>query len=559
MIRTDWAETRKTDSSRSLAARVSVIIPCYNQANYLGEAIRSVLDQAYTNFQIIVVDDGSTDNTSEVVAGYSDVRCIRQANQGLAAARNAGLHGSQGNYVVFLDADDRLLPHALDTGLSCLKANPVSAFVSGHFRFIKDDGTLLREFPQKQIEDDHYLALLQRNYIGMHATVMYRRDVLESVGGFDTSLRACEDYDLYLRIARISLICCHDKTIAEYRIHDANMSRNAALMLKTSMAVLRSQWKYAKADRKYKKACESGMRLFRSDYGEKLFVQIGHMLKSGEVLHAVSGTMKLLRYAPRWLVGRSFKTVRYLAYASMKAVLPVSVRRLLLELGGCSYDPPVGHVHFGDLRRVTPLSRKFGYDRGLPIDRYYIENFLSRFADDIGGRVLEIGDDSYTRRFGGDRVVIRDVFHVQEGNPLATFVGDLTNAPQIPSDIFDCFILTQTLHLIYDVRAALQTIYRILKPGGIVLATFPGISQISGDQWGGQWYWSFTKQSAQKLLGEVFPADHIMVETHGNVLAAGAFLYGLATRELLQEELDYHDPDYEVIIAVRAVKPGGTI
>jgi SAM-dependent methyltransferase len=153
--------------------------------------------------------------------------------------------------------------------------------------------------------------------------------------------------------------------------------------------------------------------------------------------------------------------------------LPAPVRDwVCTKWNGDKFNPPVGCVRFGSLRRVTPISRHFGFDRGLPIDRYYIEKFLVEHSQDIRGRVLEIGDDSYTRRFGGNRVAIRDVLHVEEGNVRATLVGDLTRADHIPSDTFDCFILTQTLHLIYDVRAALQTIYRILKPRGVVLATF---------------------------------------------------------------------------------------
>jgi SAM-dependent methyltransferase len=217
--------------------------------------------------------------------------------------------------------------------------------------------------------------------------------------------------------------------------------------------------------------------------------------------------------------------------------------------------PRVGGVDFGSLRRLTPISRQFGFDRGLPIDRYYIENFLTRYANDIRGRVLEIGDNSYTQRFGGTSVTRSEVLHVEEGNPQATFVGDLTNADHIPSDTFDCFILTQTLHLIYDVQEALRTIHRILKPGGIVLATFPGISQISNDQWADYWYWSFTTLSAQRLFEEFFPKEDVKVEAYGNVLAAIAFLQGIAVEELSRQELDYRDPNYEVLITVRAVKP----
>lgn len=217
--------------------------------------------------------------------------------------------------------------------------------------------------------------------------------------------------------------------------------------------------------------------------------------------------------------------------------------------------PRVGRVRFGSLRRLTPISQVFGFDRGLPIDRHYIERFLSAHASDIRGDVLEIGDDTYTRRFGGERVSKRDVLHISAGNPNATIVGDLSCAEHILSDSFDCVVLTQTLHLIYDVRAALKTLYRILKPGGVLLATFPGISQISNDRWRESWCWAFTHVSARRLFEEMFPAANVRVEVSGNVLAAIAFLHGLAAEELRQDELEYRDSNYEVSIMVRAVKP----
>jgi SAM-dependent methyltransferase len=222
---------------------------------------------------------------------------------------------------------------------------------------------------------------------------------------------------------------------------------------------------------------------------------------------------------------------------------------------GYKYNPPLYRVHFGDLRRLTPISQHFGFDRGLPIDRYYIEKFLSDMSLDIQGHVLEIGDNIYTRQFGNDYVTHSDVLHIVEGNPKATIVGDLTSADHIPSNAFDCVILAQTLHLVYDVRTALKTLYRILKPGGVLLATFPGISQRSNDEWRDYWCWSFTTVSAHKLFGDVFPTANVTNKAYGNVLAATAFLQGLAAEELRQQELDYHDPNYETLIAVRAVKP----
>ena len=216
--------------------------------------------------------------------------------------------------------------------------------------------------------------------------------------------------------------------------------------------------------------------------------------------------------------------------------------------------PPIGGVHFGDLRRLEPISRSFGINRGKPIDRYYIENFLDRWASDIRGHVLEIGNSHYTQRYGGSRVEVSDVLNIAEGKPQTTIVADLTRADHIPSGTFDCIILTQTLHLIYDMRSAVHTLHRVLKPGGVLLATFPGIHQPSCRKFGEQYLWAFNKISARRLFEETFPAASIGVEAHGNVLAAIAQLHGVAVEELRREELDYHDPDYELLTTLRAIK-----
>ena len=242
--------------------------------------------------------------------------------------------------------------------------------------------------------------------------------------------------------------------------------------------------------------------------------------------------------------------------AAMWAILPAALRRWLnLNRQRLRRWPPVGMVEFGSLRRLTPVSQSFGVDRGLCIDRYYIEHFLEQCSGDIKGEVLEVGDDIYTTRFGGEQVTGSDVLHVTEDNAKATIVADLTQADQIPSDVYDCIVLTQTLQFIYDVRKAVQTLYRILKPNGVLLVTCSGINRISRydmDRWGE--YWRLTTLSASRLLEEFFPPSNVTVQGYGNVLAAVAFLHGLAASELRQEELDYCDPDYDILIGVRAVK-----
>jgi hypothetical protein len=207
---------------------------------------------------------------------------------------------------------------------------------------------------------------------------------------------------------------------------------------------------------------------------------------------------------------------------------------------------------------VTPVSRRFGWDRGgLPIDRYYIEQFLVRHRGDLKGRLLEFRDDTYARRFGGDGVTRVDVLHPTAGHPHATIVADLTRTEELPCEAFDCVILTQVLPFIFDVPAAIRGLHRMLRPGGVVLGTMPGISHIiryDMDRWGD--YWRFTSLTARRLFEREFGEGMVEVEAHGNVLAATSFLYGLATSELRPEELDQADRDYEVLITVRAVKAG---
>ena len=218
----------------------------------------------------------------------------------------------------------------------------------------------------------------------------------------------------------------------------------------------------------------------------------------------------------------------------------------------------MGRIEWGGLRRLEPISRRWGADRGQIVDRYYIEKFLLARADDIRGRVLEVGGDVYTRRFGNQRVDQAEVVVAPPGESSATFVADFVDAPELPSDAFDCIICTQTLQFIADPPAAIATLHRILEPGGVLLATVPGISQIDRaeeEKWNE--LWRFTVAGCRWLLERSFSPLGVEVEAHGNVLSAIAFLEGLSADELTPEELDHHDPDYQVLITMRATKEPG--
>jgi SAM-dependent methyltransferase len=237
----------------------------------------------------------------------------------------------------------------------------------------------------------------------------------------------------------------------------------------------------------------------------------------------------------------------------------IAPMRLPRALGRIRPRRPDGALDLGDLRRLTPVSDIYGLDRGNPIDRYYGEDFLDRHEADVRGRVLEVNDDRYTKRYGGERVTKLDIIHPDEGNPDATIVADLASAPQIADDSFDCIICTQTLMYVYDIEGAMRTLHRILAPGGVVLVTVPGVSRITQpeDEIWGDW-WRFTTKSVTRLFEEAFGGPQaVTVATYGNVLTAAAQLYGIAAEELTRQELDHRDPNFEVLLAVRAQKRRG--
>lgn len=202
---------------------------------------------------------------------------------------------------------------------------------------------------------------------------------------------------------------------------------------------------------------------------------------------------------------------------------------------------------------TEPLSHDWGFERGTPIDRYYIERFLDRHRGDVRGRVLEIKDDAYARRYGSG-VERADVLDVDAGNPRATLVADLAAADGLPEDAYDCFVLTQTLQLIYDVAAVARNAHRLLAPGGVLLVTVPAVSRLAGPADSYPDHWRFTGASARRLFEDAFGAGNVEVRTDGNALAGAAFLLGMAAEELGARRLDAADPDHPVLVSVRAVK-----
>jgi glycosyltransferase involved in cell wall biosynthesis len=293
---------RTWPESASLGSRplVSVVIPCYGQAHFLPEAIESALDQTHPHVEVVVVDDGSPDNTREVASRYPGVRCVVQANMGLAAARNTGIRRSAGEFIVLLDADDRLLPGALEEGLRCLDRYPESCAAVGGYGVIGFDGSPIGPPVHPPAPEDPYLRLFEDNYVGAPASIFYRRSIFSEVGFFDPSIDAAADYDMYLRIARLHPITCHRALVSEYRKHGRSMSRDPALMLRMTRTVLQRHRSHARTDAA-RAAYRSGIRRWTSYYGGLLVSETSSSLRRRAWRKRTGDLLAMMRYYPRGL------------------------------------------------------------------------------------------------------------------------------------------------------------------------------------------------------------------------------------------------------------------
>lgn len=282
---------------------VSVVIPCYNQGRFLHEAIDSVLRQTYPHYEIVVVDDASPDTTPHVAQQYPVVRYVRHdRNRGLGATRNTGIRHSTGRFLVFLDADDRLLAHHFETCLRVFRERPEVALVCGDFRWFGENDTWHRHTCSR--DPDQYAALLRCGFITPPHSVMVKRDAVAAIGGFkeDRKFEGSEDRDCWLRIARRYPIHCHHQCIAEYRRHPGQMSRKWGLMLSSGIAAMREQRPYVEGHPVYEEAFRCGVRQYQEACGPPLLWQMVSDAKQGRWWQASRSLWILIRFYPQGLL-----------------------------------------------------------------------------------------------------------------------------------------------------------------------------------------------------------------------------------------------------------------
>lgn len=275
---------------------VSIVIPCFNQAHFLQEAIESIVRQTYQNYEIIVVNDGSRDETNRVANSFKGTILLEQTNQGLATSRNNGLKKCKGEFVMFLDADDRLEPTALAIGVNTLRASPNCVFVSGFCQLIDESGKPRHTIQPHLYSDDSYESLLRSNFIWSPSCVMYRRDLFDTIKPFDNNLNATADYELYLRIAREFPVFHHSQIVTNYRQHRSSMSRNYKMMLDSVLKVYEKQEQFIKSNPDYRKALRYGVSSYKTMYLESIYYQCSQATKKGEFKTAFKSALVLLSY-----------------------------------------------------------------------------------------------------------------------------------------------------------------------------------------------------------------------------------------------------------------------
>ncbi len=522
---------------------VSVVMIFRDAAKFFDEAIDSVLGQSHPAVELLLCDDGSSDASTAMARARTVAHADRvsyldhpgHAHRGMSSTRNLGVSAARGDLVAFLDADDVWEPEHLAHEVALLAAHPEADLVCGqavdwHSWAGTGDADHLSPLPWPPgvvVPPPLMLtAVLRRGAVRTPTcNLLVRTDALKAVGGSADEFPAIYEDQVLLAKLYLSRSCViSGSRTARYRRHPESS---------TARAVAAGHY-----------------HPVRRNPGREAFLRWLH----GVVPHGGGRDFDELReLVDTALTPYDGRDHRWRGLADLPAAVPPPALRVLK--GVARRARSIGPVRWGSLRRPTPLSRDFGFERGLPVDRYYVEGFLEENAHLVTGRVLEVGDSEYTRRFGAERVTRSDVLNIDPTIPGTTITADLAGGEAIPSGSFDCLVITQTLHLVFDLAAAVRTLRRILSPGGTLLATFPGISAVSRDRWAESWYWALTPASATRLFGEAFGSANVEVRAFGNVLSSVAFLEGMAAHELRRHELDVVDPQYPMLVTVRAFRP----
>lgn len=578
---------------------VSIIIPFYNSEQFLKDAIESVLEQTYNHWELLLIDDGSTDNSTEIALDYSNKHPERiyylqhdeHKNKGACASRNLGIKHSKGKYIALLDSDDIWLPGKLEDQVGIISKDKTIDVIFGlseyWYSWSNDSNqTEKNRIPELGVEPNiiyepysllNILFPLGEVFAPCPSVLLMTKEIVERIGGFEESFTGMyqfyEDQVFLSKLYVNARIYPVGKCWIKYRIHpDSCSSKVKEVGMHHRVKLHYFYWlKEYLNDNGFKN--ESTLAIVNANLSElkskiendvnnwkqiadnrkkeidKLKKQIAVLKKKSSKNDNRNQIVKyknLNDLSPSKIGKQATRLVDQYLLPSVYNFSKV-IKSSIFSVIGNNEDP------FSKARLINPVSKQWGWDRGMPIDRYYIEKFLRQNSECIKGDVLEINDNKYTKKFGREDVLKSEVLDIDENNKDATIIADLQKTDNLESNRFDCIILTQTLQLTYDYDSVIANCKKILKDNGVLLATFPGITKILINK-PFKWYWSFSNDSAVKVFSKYFKPEKLKIDIYGNVLSASAFLYGLSAEELKANELNYHDPHYEVIIAVKAKK-----
>ena len=496
---------------------VSTVIRCANRHDLVYSTVESVEAQDLGRSQIILVTDPSTPAGAgqwlTSFAGTRGHRVVTAASSLPGAIRNTGIAATSEPYVVCLDAGDILDPSFHAACVAALDTDPQVELVATSV-LILGPGSERRVVNPPGCALDDVLG----DSTAVNSASLFSRHVWEALGGFDERLLCLEDYEFFLRLLHSG---CQG-TVVE---------RPLLIRPLREGALYRRAWDTPDHTEAFQSIIERHKALFEDNPAKPLYPR-------ERALHEIAAV-----YQP--LLARHNATKRQIELLQHR-------KKELLR------SRPVDQretVDLADLRRVTPIASDWGYERGTPVDRYYIEQFLERHRDDFRGIVLEVQEADYTERYGANRVTRSDVLDLNTSNPRATVISDLRAAYNVPADTYDCVVLTQTLHVIHNIAAAVSECQRILKPGGVLLATLPCTSRVCREYGYAGDHWRVTQDAARELFAQAFPHEAIEVRGCGNVLVNTAFLYGLGSHELSEAEFEACDPYHPLLVTVRARKP----
>ncbi len=487
----------------------------------LGRGLYTLVDhlRAAKIDRIILLDDARPDSVLrralECLGEEEDILHIEvDAEASIAAWRNAGIAACEEEFILCVDPGWHPEASWLAQAMEAL-ASSSTVLATSWFRRLAFGGRSEVIVPGGQ----DVTALLGNPDL-FHPCSVFRRDLWEKLGGFDEELALLDLTDFWIRALKHGTAAVLDAPLVTQqpdltRHHRRDLHRTRRVPAVTAL--------YAKH-----------RELFDADPSTVLGDR-------ERVLFDLSG-------------GYHARKKRRADSVAELDTLNAEIRDLTKFLKEHGED----RVDWGDLRRTTPISPEWGGDRGKPADRRYIETYLGEHAEDVRGTVLEVQEADYTRAFGGERVTRSDVVDLDPTNPRTTFVADLRRMRSVPSATYDCFILTQTIHVIDDMRAVVAEAFRILKPGGVLLTTFPCMSRVCLEYGEDGDFWRLTEAGVRNLLESVFPPENVALQGFGNVLTATAFLYGLACEEITDEEFAAYDPYHPVLVGARAQRPVDT-